>query len=76
MFSKKQDFLLDMFNMWLVKNGISNLLSVACLERYGFHITYDTYGEWLVTCPDGGVLQFKRDVGVCKGFPYVNLANI
>ncbi len=24
-------FLLDMFNMWLVKNGISNPLSIPCL---------------------------------------------
>ena len=45
--------------MWLVKNGIANLLSLKCLECDGFGVNYDLYGEWLVTCPDGGVLMFK-----------------
>ena len=75
-FSNKQGFLLDMFNMWLVKNGIANLLSLRCLERDWFHETYDLYGEWLVTRPEVGVLMFKRDVGVCKGIAYVDLENL
>ncbi len=48
-FSNKQGFLLDMFNMWLVKNRIANLLSLRCLECGRFLVTYDSYGECLVT---------------------------
>ena len=69
-FSNEQGVLLDMFNMWLVKNGIANLLSVNCLERDGFRVTSDSLGDWLVTSPDSGVLKFKSDTGVCEGFPY------
>ena len=69
-------FLLDMLNMLLVKNGIANFLSLKCLERDGFRVTYDLYGDWLVTCSDGVVLMFKHDVGVYEGFPYVDLANL
>ena len=32
----------ELFNMWLVNNGIANLLSVPQLERDGFVLTYDT----------------------------------
>ncbi len=63
-----------MFNMWLDKNRSANLLSLN--ECDGFRVTYDLYWEWFVTFPDGGVLKFKRYVGVCKGFPYVYLANL
>ncbi len=34
-FSNKQGFLLDMFNMWLVKNWIANLLSLSALNVMG-----------------------------------------
>ncbi len=34
-FSKEKGVLLDMFSMWLVRNGIANLLSVPCLEQEG-----------------------------------------
>ncbi len=44
-FINKQWFLLDMFNMWLVKNGVVNLLLLRCLEHDGFRVTYDSYGE-------------------------------
>ncbi len=44
-FSNEQGFLLDMFNMWLVKNGIANLLSLKCREHDGFRVTCDLYGS-------------------------------
>ncbi len=34
-FSKEKGVLLDMFSMWLVRNGIANLLFVPCLEQEG-----------------------------------------
>ena len=40
-FINKQGFLLDMFSMWLAKNGIANLLSLKCLECDRFCMTYD-----------------------------------
>ena len=41
-FSNEKGMLLDMFCMWLVRNGIANLLSIPCLERDGYQVTYDT----------------------------------
>ena len=68
--------MLDMFYMWLVQNGIANLLSIPCLERDGFRVSYDTNTCWLVHCPDGMILKFKKDTGVCEGFPYIDLENL
>ena len=75
-FSNEKGVLLDMFSMWLVRNGIANLLSVPCLEREGCQITYDTKTAWIVSCPNGLKLKFKKDTGVCEGFPYVDLENL
>ena len=75
-FSNEKGILLNMFSMWLVRNGIANLLSVPCLEREGCQITYDTNASWVVRCPNGLTLQFKKDTGVCEGFPYVDLENL
>ena len=41
-FSNKKGMLLDMFCMWLVRNGIANLLSIPYLERDGYQVSYDT----------------------------------
>ena len=34
------------FHMWLVKNGIANLLSMGLLEEKAYTIKYETGGEW------------------------------
>ncbi len=30
----------------------------------------------MVQCPDGMVLKFYKDTGVCAGFPYIDLENL
>ena len=74
--SDEKGYLLDMFNMWLVEAGIANLLSIPCLERSGCKVSYGDDSVWRVKCPNGGTLSFKKDVGVCEGFPYVDLDNL
>ena len=59
--------------MWFLEAGIANLLLIPCLECEGYHVLYDTESVWRVKCPNGGILLFKKDVGACDGFPYVNL---
>ena len=47
-----------------MRNGVANLLSLPELERMGFRIMYDTFGEWVVISPKGGArIIFKRDTG-------------
>ncbi len=75
-FSTEKGILLDMFSMWLVKNGIVNFLSVLCLEREGCQITYGTNTLWVVSFPNGLKLKFKKDTGICEGFSYVDLENL
>ena len=65
-FSDEKAFVLDIFNICLAQNEVENLLSTTCLKRDGFRVTYDLYTSWFVYCPYGGVLKFKKDVGVCK----------
>ena len=74
-FLDETGFVLYMFNMWLVLNRISNLISIPCLIRNGYRVTFDSLKAWFVHCPDGGVLKLKTDVGTCKGFPYIDLKN-
>ena len=39
--------LLGALQVWLVRNGRANLLSLPEFERLGFRITYDTLEEWV-----------------------------
>ncbi len=70
-FLNKKGMLLDTFCMWLVRNGIANLLSIPCLECNRYQVTYDTNTCWLVNCLNGLTLKFKKDVGICEGFHYI-----
>ena len=65
-----------MFCMWLVHSGIANLLSLPTLERDGYVCSYKTNSPWIVECPDGTILKFKRDRGLFKGFPYIDMENL
>ena len=71
--SREKGWLAGLFHMWLVKNGIANVLSVGQLEKDGFKISYETGGDWVVRTPNGKSLKFKRDTGMCYGFPYLDL---
>ena len=65
-----------MFCMWLVCSSIANLLSLPTLERDEYVCTYKTNLPWIMECPDGTVLKFKHDCGLCKGFPYIDMENL
>ena len=58
-----------LFHVWLVENGITNIMSVGLLEQEDFHISYQTGGDWVVQMPQGKSLRFQRDTGMCHGFP-------
>ena len=40
-----------MWEFWLNKKGITNLLSVPQIEKDGFIIDYNTNHDWVVTTP-------------------------
>ena len=54
---------------------MANLLSILCLEADGYNISYNTKKEWAVTTPEGTRIKFKRDTGLCKGMPYIDMIN-
>ena len=59
--------------VWLNKNGIANLISIPMLEADGYVVRTDTKGEWQVLTPEGKIIPFKRDTGMCVGMPYIDL---
>ena len=61
------------FELWYYKYGMANLLSVPMLEEAGYTISTHTKGDWIVTSPKGTNIIFKRDTGVCRGMPYIDL---
>ena len=70
--ASKSGKLLGALQVWLVRNGVANLLSLPELERLGFRIMHDTLDEWVVISPKGGArIIFKRDTGRCDRFPFL-----
>ena len=65
-----------MFCVWLVRSGIANLLSLSTLEQDGYVCSYHTNSPWIVEYPDGSVLKFKWDRGLCKGFLFIDMENL
>ena len=66
-----------LFNMWIVRNGIANLLSVPQLEHEGFVLTYDTRTTWHIHCPDGKAIALDRELGgVCDRFFYIDMSQL
>ena len=74
--SDEKGYVLDIFYMWHVWSGIVNLLSLLTLEHDGYMYQYCTYSAWIVGCPDGTILNFKHDKGLCKGFPCIDIENL
>ena len=60
------------FKVWLNERGIANLLSIPMLEDAGYIVSTQTKG---LGCnyPKNKKIVFKRDAGVCKGMPYIDL---
>ena len=61
------------FDFWLKKRGIANLLSIPMLESIGYKVLTHTDRDWVVTVLDGQQIVFKRDTGLCRGMPYIDL---
>ena len=59
---------------WLNDTGIANLLSIPQLEKAGWIIDYHTGGVWTAESPEGMILTFKKDKGLCDGMPYLDLS--
>lgn len=57
----------------LSEGGIANLLSMPALEQAGWEIELKTRGDTNALSPDGVLLTFKRDDGVTKGMPYIDM---
>ena len=63
-----------LFDLWLVRNGILNLLSLPQIKADGFTVSYHTGGNWIVTTPHGKEITFHQEEdGVCRGFPYIDM---
>ena len=63
----------SIFDMWLVRNRIANLILLPWLKNDGFYVNYDTLQSWVVYCPYGTPILFKHDTGLYEQFPYVDL---
>jgi len=71
--SDEKSMYLSLFEIWLIHNGIANLLSVAQLELDGFRLMYAVCTTWYIYCPDGTVLKLKRNKGLCECSPYLDI---
>ena len=64
-----------LFHMWLVRNGIANLLSLPECERQDWRFLYDLDGDWeAIHRVTKQHITFKRDTGICDRFPYLDLS--
>ena len=43
------------------------------MERNGWTFEYKTKGSWIGTSPNGVPIVFRRDVGICDRFTFVDL---
>jgi hypothetical protein len=57
-FATEKGWYRNLFDLWLVRNGIANLLSLPQLETDRFTISYHTGGNWIVTTPHGKEITF------------------
>jgi len=64
---------LEPVEMWLVQNGILNLLSLPYLKKGGFRITYGILACWKVYYSDGQILRLKLDLDMCFCGSFPNL---
>jgi hypothetical protein len=73
-FATKKGWYRDLFDLWVVHNDITNLLSLPQLEADGFTVSYHTRGNWIVTTPQGKEITFHQEEnGMCRGFPYIDM---
>jgi hypothetical protein len=73
-FATKKGWYCNLFDLWLVCNGIANLLSIPQLEADGFRVSYHTGGNWITTAPQGKEITFHcKESGVCCRILYINM---
>jgi hypothetical protein len=73
-FATKKGWYCNLFDLWLVRNEIANLLSLPQLKADGFTVSYHTSGNWIVTTPQGKEITFyRKENGVCHRFPYIDM---
>jgi hypothetical protein len=72
-FTTKKGWYCNLFDLWLVRNGIADLLSFPQLEADGFMVSYHIGGNWIITTPQDKEITFHRkENSVCRGLPYIN----
>ena len=72
----KNMWLTNRFHMWMVCNGIANLLSLPRLEAKGWRVTYDALMGWFIYSPNERKFILKRHTSLCCGFPYFGLPEL
>jgi hypothetical protein len=73
-FATEKEWYQDLFELWLMRNGIANLLSLPQLEADGFTVSYHTGGNWIITTPHDKEITFHREESdVYRGFLYINM---
>jgi hypothetical protein len=70
----KKGWYQNLFHLWLMHNGIANILSLPQLEEDDFTINYQTGGKWIVTTSHGEEIIFPcKANSVCRGLPYLDM---
>jgi hypothetical protein len=73
-FATKKGWYLNLFKLWLMRNGIVKLLFLPQLEADRFTVSYHTGGNWIITTPHSEEITFHREEnGMCRGFPYIDM---
>jgi hypothetical protein len=73
-FAMEKGWYQNLFHLWLVRNGIANLLSLLQLEEDGSTISYLTSGKWIVITPHGEGIIFHHEInGIFCSFPYLDM---
>ena len=71
--SNKKVLMLGMFDMWINKKGIANLLSIPQLTDDGFTVNYDINGECVIYTPRGKKIVLQKDTGLCNRITFIDI---
>ena len=67
-FSDKKFWYKRLFHMWLVCNGLANLMFLPQLEAEGYFITYDTRTNWVIHVPDWPLFTLRTELVLKRRF--------
>ena len=54
---------------WINPEGISKIIFIPIIKKYGYHITCGTKEEWVVYTPEGGKINLNHNCRQFKGMP-------